>query len=208
MFDLHKEAKLSVGNNMKLLSAYDIKRYTASKDKNLFGPIRRLPMNILESIGLSNLEVVEPIVATCVIDLYLSSSPRPSQPTTDPTTSQNKQHKPKRIKSLSISKKAPINIVTKGVGTPKKRKSKTAKFSSVALHSCSKTLDPHVNVFDETHQESSVSGDDFRRKKLKLNPSQIHMRTMTHTPDSQKSPIVIGVTADSPSHTPTHHSNA
>ena len=38
-------------------------------------------------------------------------------------------------------------------------------------------------------------------------PSPIHMWTTTHTTVSQKTSVVTGVTADSPAHTPSHHSD-
>lgn len=64
-----------------------------------------------------------------------------------------------------------------------------------------------MSVVDDNHLEPSVLGDAFRKKKLKLTPSQIHMRTTTHTEVSEQTPLVIRVTVDSPSKNPSHHSN-
>lgn len=50
LVDLHKDSKLSMGNDNNLFSAHDLKRYNPSKDQSIFGPICRLPMYVLESI--------------------------------------------------------------------------------------------------------------------------------------------------------------
>lgn len=76
ILDLHKDAKLDMGNDTNLFSTRDLKSYTASKDQIVFGPLRRLPMYILESIGLTNLEVTDHIVATSGISPYHSSPPK------------------------------------------------------------------------------------------------------------------------------------
>lgn len=62
LVDLHKDANLNLGNDTNLFSARDIKRYTASKDQTIFGPTRRLPIYILQSVRLSTLLVADQIV--------------------------------------------------------------------------------------------------------------------------------------------------
>lgn len=79
LVDLHKEANLSMGNATNLFSARDLKRYNPSKDQNNFGPICRLPMYILKSIGLTTVEVPDHIMAMSHIAPYHSSLPIPSQ---------------------------------------------------------------------------------------------------------------------------------
>ena len=81
IFDIHMEAMLSMGNNTNLFSICDLKRYIASKDQTMLGPIRRLPMYILELVKLTTVEVADHIQATSDITLYHSSPPRPSHPT-------------------------------------------------------------------------------------------------------------------------------
>lgn len=73
IFDLQKDAKLSLGKDTNLFSSRDLKRYIASKDQTMFGPLRRLPMHIVESIGLATIEVADHIQATSDIDSYHSS---------------------------------------------------------------------------------------------------------------------------------------
>lgn len=85
IFDLHKEANMNMGNDTNLFSTHNLKRYTASKDQTIFGPICRLHMYILESIGLINIEVADHIMVVSDIALYHSSLPSTSQPTTSQT---------------------------------------------------------------------------------------------------------------------------
>ena len=79
LIDLHKDAKLSLGNDTNLFSCRDFKRYNPSKDQSLFGPVKRLPIYILESIGLSNLQLADHIVDTSGIAPYRSTPPIPPQ---------------------------------------------------------------------------------------------------------------------------------
>ena len=81
LVDHHKDANLKLGNDTNLFSARDLKRYNPSKDQSIFGPILRLPMYILESIGLTNIEVADHILAISDIARYHSSPARPIQPT-------------------------------------------------------------------------------------------------------------------------------
>lgn len=78
IFDLHKEAKLDMGNDTNLFSTLNLKRYTTSIDQTVLGPLRCFPMYILESTGLTNPEVADHIVATSGIPPYHSSPPRPN----------------------------------------------------------------------------------------------------------------------------------
>ena len=119
ILDLHKQAMLDMGDDSSLFVTRDLKRYIASKDQSMFGPLRRLPGHILESIGLNTLEVTNHIEATDGIDPYHSSPPHPNQsaPTATqvpPTIDTPKQPKTKRVKSLAVIKKHPVNIMKKG----------------------------------------------------------------------------------------------
>lgn len=119
---------------------------------------------------------------TSGVDPYHSSPPRPSQtivtltatqvpPSTSiPTTTQAPpstadqivQPILKRVNQSVTSKKAPCNVVKKGGEPSKKHKSKTTYYSATVHYTPSITQDPPVNVEDETHHESSASGDVFR----------------------------------------------
>ena len=50
--DLHHDANLNMGNDINLFITRDLKRYAYSKDQSIFGPIRRLPIHILTTVGL------------------------------------------------------------------------------------------------------------------------------------------------------------
>lgn len=69
-----------MGNDTNLFSAHDLKRYNPSKDQSIFSLIRRLPMYILESIGLTTIEL-DHIMAMIDIAPYHSSPLRPNHPT-------------------------------------------------------------------------------------------------------------------------------
>lgn len=90
---------------------------------------------------------------------------RPAAIQVPPTVDQVAQPKFKRVKQTVISKKAPYNIIKKR-GVPS-RKRKTTGSSVAVQHSTSSSQDSPVNI-DETNNESSVLGDVFKRKKLKL----------------------------------------
>lgn len=75
---LYKEAQLGMGDDSTLFITRDLKKYTPSKDQTIFGPLKRLPMYILESIGLSDTAVAGHIVATSGFEPYQSSSPQPN----------------------------------------------------------------------------------------------------------------------------------
>ena len=68
-----------MGDDSTLFITLKLKRYTLSKYQSIFGPLRRLPRHILESIGLDALEVKDHIEVTDGIDPYHSSPPHPSQ---------------------------------------------------------------------------------------------------------------------------------
>lgn len=57
--ELHKDARLDMGDDSTLFFTCDLKRYTLSKDQKFFLPIRRLPRYILEPIRLTTVEVDE-----------------------------------------------------------------------------------------------------------------------------------------------------
>lgn len=86
--DLHKDAKLSMGDEINLFFTRDLKIYTTSKDQSIFKPLRRLPTHILQTIGTETQEVNEPLEATDGIDPYHSSSPHSSQPISVTTATQ------------------------------------------------------------------------------------------------------------------------
>lgn len=167
LVDLHKDANVRLGKDINLFSARDLKRNNPSKDKFIFSFIFRLPMYIFESIGLTTIEVADHILATSDIAPYQSSPQTPLLP----TKHQAPQPKPKRVKSLE-SKKTPTNIVIKGADASKKRKTKTVKSTPQVQQTLSKAHDSPVNVIDDSLNEQSDFRDIFRRKKLKLTPSQ------------------------------------
>ena len=68
-------------------------------------------------------------------------------------------------------KPTPLNVVSKGVGASKKKKSTTTESTHCVQLSPPKALDPPVNVIDNSLNEPSDSEDIFRRKKLNLNPT-------------------------------------
>lgn len=171
--DLHKDSNISLVNNTYLFYARDLKRYNPFKDQTIFDPIHRLPMYILESIGLTNLEVVDHIMATSVLVSYYSSPPRPLQP----TEVQDLQPKPKRFKSLAI-KRTPENVVAKSAGDQQKRKTTPTVSTPQDQTSPSKANDPPVNVIKDSLNEPLESGDVFRRKNLNT-PSQSQKQKMT-----------------------------
>ena len=68
-----------MGNDINFFVTRDIKRYAPSKDQSVFGPLTRLPIHILTTVGLETQIVTDHIEATEGIDPYLSTPPLPSQ---------------------------------------------------------------------------------------------------------------------------------
>lgn len=200
IYDLHKEAKVSMGDDTSLFITRDLKRYTPSKDQTIFGPLRHLPFYILESLGLSDTAVADHIVATSGLEPYHSTPPQPRPAVVPPTET----HGPSPS-AVRISSPAPLITQTETTSTPPKAKrvkilskKKSKKHSSrvviqetAVADKCKPTVSPehHIPINDETSFQDS--NDLFRRKKLKLTPSQSQMRIQTNTEISQQIPIVL-----------------
>lgn len=78
ILDLHNDAMLDMGDDTKLFATRDLKRYTPSKNQTIFGPLRRLPRYILDSITLITLNIGNHIMATSGIEPDHCSPPRTS----------------------------------------------------------------------------------------------------------------------------------
>lgn len=146
-----------MGNDTDLFFDRNLERYNFSKDQTIFGPIPRLPMYILESIGVTTVEVANHIMSTSDIALYHSSPPRLSQLTAvhDPqskgspsTVTPNKPPNSKRVKSIVVSRKTLVKIVTNRVAPLRKIKVKTTDHTPTVASS-SPTHGIPVNIPDE-----------------------------------------------------------
>ena len=136
--DLHADARLSMGNDISLFITKDLKKYNPSKDQSLFGPIRRLPVHILSTLGLETPDVSDHIEATEGIDPYLPTPPlptqqivtstKPTQPesTATPSTTTSHLSLAKTLKQLVKANTGPRNISKKHT-TPTKKKASPKK---------------------------------------------------------------------------------
>ncbi|KAL7589609.1 hypothetical protein Lser_V15G41252 [Lactuca serriola] len=77
--DLHANAKIDMGDDINFFVTKDLKRYNPSSDQTIFGPICRLPVHILSTLGIETPDVSYHVEATEGIEPYLPTPPLPSE---------------------------------------------------------------------------------------------------------------------------------
>ncbi|XP_023764625.1 uncharacterized protein LOC111913132 [Lactuca sativa] len=164
-----------MGSDINFFVTKYLKMYNPSSDESIFGPIRRLPIHILSTLGLETTDVSDQIEATEGIDPYLPTPPlqNPSaiinpegtivpSSTTLSNISQYQRRK-RKVFALYGPRK------TKKQGTPKKDASKPSKPSKKRKTQLVITIvEPSRHVFSSDSDDDDLPIAILKKRKTDL----------------------------------------